>query len=84
MRRPCSQATARIRAAFHLDDKEAALKIWEETVRSCPQHGWVYRADWAWYSVVHFGRRALSRENKGSTPLGRIGYAALNPDLKRD
>lgn len=71
-------------AAFHAGDKETALGIWEQTVRSCPQDGWIYRADWAWDSIVHLERKVLSREHKGSTPLGRIGYAGLNPDLKRD
>ncbi len=71
-------------AAFHLKDKDAAMKIWESTIKACAQDPWVYRADWAYTQTKKGGGRGgFSSAGPRDSLLNRIGYMRnKNPDLK--
>ncbi len=72
-------------AAFHLKDKEAAMKIWSSTIRACAQDPWIYRADWAYTQSKKggSGRGGFSSAGPRDSLLNRIGYMGNpNPDLK--
>ena len=72
-------------AKYHQDDKKAALAIWRDTIKSCPQGPSIYRADWAYSGVKQSGRRrSFFSRGKRTSLLKRIGYMGRrNPDLKR-
>lgn len=72
-------------AKYYQDEKKAALAIWRDTIKSCNQDPWIYRADWAYSGAKQTGRRkSFSSRGKRTSLLNRIGYMGRrNPDLAR-
>ena len=69
-------------ALYHLGKKDEALAVWKETVEGSSQDPWIYRADWAYTSILDGKKKTFSTLDKGSSLLNRIGYAGTeNPDL---
>lgn len=66
-------------ALFHLGKREEALKAWKEAVLGHPQDPWVYRADWAYSSVLQAGKAGFSTADARVSLLGRIGYLGGSP-----
>ncbi len=69
-------------AHYHQGDTSAADEIWKQTITSCSQDPWIYRADWAYTATRQRGGR-FSSGGPTASLLNRIGYmgAGGNPDL---
>jgi hypothetical protein len=64
---------------------DEALAIWKDSIESCSQDPWIYRADWAYTSVKQGARLEFAQNAPRCSPLGRIGYMGRSPpDLERD
>ena len=70
-------------ALFHLGDLEAAKALWKQTIQSCSENPWIYRADWAYSSLAAPPSRLMSTADARVSPLARVGYLGpRNPDLE--
>lgn len=70
-------------ALYHLGQREDALDVWAELVRTAPEGPWVYRADWAYTSLKQRAKFSFSTQGRRVSLLGRVGYMGPpNPDLQ--